>query len=592
MASIESQDLSIGKLFSDFYIIPNYQREYVWEEDNVKQFFDDIYESFGDYESSVSEDYFIGSIIVCERAKNLYDVIDGQQRITTIFLFLSAIKHQFAKLDSNTYQGYINQINNSLSSIDTDDEGDLVERYRVELQYEDSCDVLQKIFKDKSSGQTKSTVSSKNLKAAYKKLQESIEDEFTDDASKLKKFYSYFLKSVTLVRVKTTDSHTALKVFETINGRGVQLDEMDLVKNLVFAKASREDHKEIQKFWKETIDTLHKHKIKPLEFIRYFIIAKYNEGKAFRKSSLSDWFFGKNETSFQKFYNDKPIDFAKELLNYSKTYVYFKEGKNSDGKRNRHLENINFLSSSLKMHLMLLLAGKHLSSELFFELSRQVENIIFIYFIVDESRPEQEKNFTQWCQEIRDINSPNDLSNFIDSKINYEKERLFDRFKQSLNKIEYKTRVRNSTIVKYILAKTSQYINEKAWGKLESIEEYNSKNIEIEHILPQKPSEEIKQSFDKPDEINKYINRLGNLTILEKPLNSSCSNKPFADKKSLYANSNYLLTRTLATKDGFGKNTAITKAIVNLETFSEWNSQSIDRRQEILVELAKEVWNI
>ncbi len=595
MASIESLDLSIDKLFSDFYIVPNYQREYVWEKEQVQELFDDIYQEFESSPNDKLADYFIGSIIVCERENNLYEVIDGQQRITTIFLFLCAIKDHCITLDPTIYQGHINLISGQLSSNDIDSKGDLVTRYRIQLQYEDSCDVLETIAKNKSLIKIKSTISSKNLKAAYDKLKELINDEFTDDdigISKLKRFYHYFCKNVTLVRVKTTESETALKVFATINDRGVTLDQMDLVKNLIFAQTSREEHKKITEIWKDIVDRLHKHKIKPLEFIRYFILAKYNEKTGFRKSALSDWFFGKNGNSFHKYYQNKAVYFAQELLDYSKTYINFSEGKNPEGKANRHLKNITFLSSSLKMHLMVLLSGKHLSPELFLELSRQIENITFIYYIVDESKPDQEKNFTKWCQIIRNISSDRGLSDFIHQNIKTEKERLSDRFERKLNEIEYKTRGRSNTLVKYILAKLNQYISEKAYGSEEKIEEYDTKQIEIEHIFSQKPDDEIKQSFDKSDEIKKYVNRLGNLTLLEKPFNAACGNKSFAEKKDLYQNSKYLLTKTIVVKNGFGKNTSVVRAIENLETFTEWNSQSIKRRQKMLVELAKEVWDI
>ncbi|NJM87195.1 MAG: HNH endonuclease [Hydrococcus sp. RU_2_2] len=306
--------------------------------------------------------------------------------------------------------------------------------------------------------------------------------------------------------------------------------------------------------------------------------------------------FGRDETNncFRQIYEHKAIDFANDLLEYSKTYINLKQGKSPEGERNRHLENINLISSTLKMHLMLLLSGKHLSSELFLKLSKQVEDIVFVYFIVDESKPEQEKHFTRWCQEIRNLNNDEELSKFIECNIKAEKSRVSERLEQALNKIEYKSRGRSNALVRYVLAKLSQYINEEAWKRKEELAEHYNKQIEIEHILPQNPEEKIKHSFDKPNEINKYINRLGNLTLLERQLNSSCKNKSFSEKKISYSNSNYLLTKTIVTKDGFGKNTSMVRAIdnLNLETFTEWNSQSIESRQKMLVELAKKVWDI
>jgi len=78
MATIESQDLSISKLFNDFYIVPSYQREYVWTKSEVEDFFKDIYDEFNTNENSKNSEYFIGSIIVCSTSNGLYEVIDGQ----------------------------------------------------------------------------------------------------------------------------------------------------------------------------------------------------------------------------------------------------------------------------------------------------------------------------------------------------------------------------------------------------------------------------------------------------------------------------------------------------------------------------------
>lgn len=79
MATIESQDLTLGKLFNDFYVVPSYQREYVWEEEHVTAFFDDIYREFSSNDSGAASEYFIGSVIVCFQRDGLYEVIDGQQ---------------------------------------------------------------------------------------------------------------------------------------------------------------------------------------------------------------------------------------------------------------------------------------------------------------------------------------------------------------------------------------------------------------------------------------------------------------------------------------------------------------------------------
>ena len=90
---IESQKLSITDAFRNLsYIVPPYQREYVWKEKNISQLLNDIYEEYIDDRNS---EYFIGSIVVNKREDGSYEVIDGQQRLTTLFISLCALKTLF-----------------------------------------------------------------------------------------------------------------------------------------------------------------------------------------------------------------------------------------------------------------------------------------------------------------------------------------------------------------------------------------------------------------------------------------------------------------------------------------------------------------
>src|ERR1700730_256269 len=94
MAKIENYKYSIGDAFRDcFYIVPDYQREYVWTDKEVQQLLDDINEQI---DAGNSREYFVGTVLVSPLGeKNHYEVIDGQQRLTTFFLLLCALKQLF-----------------------------------------------------------------------------------------------------------------------------------------------------------------------------------------------------------------------------------------------------------------------------------------------------------------------------------------------------------------------------------------------------------------------------------------------------------------------------------------------------------------
>ena len=91
--AITSKDLSIGKLFDDFYVVPNYQREFVWGEQEVRKLVDDIYAEFVSGGDEHQIEYFVGSMVVCARGDGTHEVIDGQQRLTTFWIFFVRSKN-------------------------------------------------------------------------------------------------------------------------------------------------------------------------------------------------------------------------------------------------------------------------------------------------------------------------------------------------------------------------------------------------------------------------------------------------------------------------------------------------------------------
>ena len=107
MGKIENYKYSIDDAFREcFYIVPDYQREYVWTDKEVQQLMEDINEQI---DVSSSREYFIGTVLVSPtREKNHYEVIDGQQRLTTFFLLLCALRHLFrGELQSQTINGLV-----------------------------------------------------------------------------------------------------------------------------------------------------------------------------------------------------------------------------------------------------------------------------------------------------------------------------------------------------------------------------------------------------------------------------------------------------------------------------------------------------
>ncbi|MGB3510324.1 MAG: DUF262 domain-containing HNH endonuclease family protein [Microcoleaceae cyanobacterium] len=591
MATIESQDMTLEKLFDEFYVIPDYQREYVWEEKEVNEFIQDIYEEFSEQNPNSYSEYFIGSIIVCGRGENFYEVIDGQQRMTTAYLVLCSIRDYLLTINPNER---IEALKNKIASLYTDDQGNDQFRHRVELQYEESRGILENIALQADLDSVPQTRSVKHIQNAYAEIRKFLAYKFELDEfaiSNLKKFYAYFLKNVKLIRVKTATVSHALKIYSTLNHRGLPLDDMDLLKNLMFAKAKQKDYEKIKVKWKQMIDLLYHSQEKPMRFLRYFILARYAEdGNYIAEKEVYDWFL-KNE--FQCGYKTEPILFVNNLLESAQAYVAFLEGNNLDGTVNRYLFNIRCLSVNVRQHLILMLAAYKLPQNTFIDLCKEVENLLFLAMMTsDRNQKAFDGMILKWASELRKITEIEQFNRFIIEQIIPNKERVAQRFETGFRKLNQSSF--QPYQIKYILAKLTQYIDETAWGTgggIDDLRNYIFK-LEVEQILPEYPSPEVILAFDKPGEIENYSKRLGNLTLLESSIKFAIAHGNFTDKKLGYTKSKFLLSRTIAEAISVGENTTIDVAVKDLKTFSKWDSKSIETRQEILTQLAKKVWDI
>ena len=270
--SIQSQDIKISEVFQGFYSVPDYQREYVWQSEQVEQLLTDIYGELNGSDPEKAPEYFIGSIVVCPGKGGVFDLIDGQQRMTTLFLTLCAIRDRFEALGGKSPEALSPQ----LSTTSADAYGRDVFRYRLDLQYEDSGDVLIRIAKkDKDLAAITRTRSIGYILNAYASVTAFLTQQFGDKMDALREFYGYFNSKVKLIRIQTEDVAKALKIFETINDRGVGLDSMDLLKNLLFMKSDQVEFEALKKVWKELQDTIFAAGEKPLRFLRYFIFSRY-----------------------------------------------------------------------------------------------------------------------------------------------------------------------------------------------------------------------------------------------------------------------------------------------------------------------------
>ena len=583
---IQSQDISVADLFQSFYVVPDYQREFVWTDAEVEQLLSDVLSAMGDNAPGTEPEYFIGSIVVCPGKGELLELIDGQQRMTTLFVTLCGIRDHIQVLGDTP----LRVLDGQIAAFQIDSAGQEISRNRLDLQYEDSGRILERIADgEELVNGDHPTRSMTNVRSAYNSVRQFLRASF-DDINAVRRYYAYLTNKVKLIRIQTVEVGRALKIFETINDRGVGLDAMDLLKNLLFMKANPTQFENLTTAWKELQDTLYELREKPLRFLRYFIFSRYDV-ETLREDEIYDWF---SEHESLCGYSTAPVEFANQLIAGAQAYRNFYQGNYSDGRKSRYLENMRILGGrAARQHLILLLAGRHLPRVLFDRLCRDLENLFFCYVITREPTRAFERSFAAWAKEVRSVESEEELNDFLRNRFDRAKGELAARFSDAFERLTADSLQRYR--LRYVLAKFSQWLELAAFGETEGtrwLSLFVSSGYEIEHIFPQTPSEKARCEFGADDDNTRAAAKLGNLVLVEKSINSSLGNRAYSEKKRVYSESQLLLTRTLAKKPHIGANTKIDAAVAEFEPFEVWNESSIACRQSKLAQVARRVWDV
>ena len=590
--TITFEQQEIKKLFGNFYKIPDYQREYVWQEENVSQLLNDIYDNF---DHNPKAEYYLGSIVVCKGKEDTtkFEVIDGQQRLITLSLMIN----NFLKLSTDS-----STLNRLLYDETINLDGKVIRSPKVEIHYEgknvfyDLCNNL--LPEDEIDLKSIEGLPGKTIFDAHKTIRLFFEQNFKgNETEKRNRFMGYFLNNVILIQIETPEIGNALKIFETINQRGVSLDHVDLLKNLLFQHVSRSDFQKLKEEWqkfKESI-TGHQKSEKPLRFLRYFIMSNYeidkdDKGdKILREDEIYSWLV-KNEKRLN--YKADTFSFVRRIQENAEFYMDVIKHRHND-QANVNLENIyNLVGSGFKQHFILLLSAKSLKPEQFDHLLKQLETLLFYYNITKEPPRDVEKRFASWTEEIRKIKSNQDLNDFIQNQIQADLDSRSRSYEINFKSLRYSSMQKYK--LKYLLAKLSQYVEIQRTGDESdrSIMPYLRQSIHIEHILPEDPTSEIIKDFSKGNktEYLDYVTRLGNLTLLEATINTSIQRDYFASKVKEYPKSNIYLTKSIAKLENVGSNTSINRINSQLSSFTKWGKSEIEKRHNMLLELSRNVW--
>lgn len=577
-----SSDMSVGTLFKDFLSVPDYQREYVWDAKIVEKLLEDVQREFDSSDGELRRDYFLGTIVTTRRADDgVFELIDGQQRVTTLYIALIAIR-DWLKEKGQVLQA----IDQQLYGLNVDNDGHESHLHHVQLQYEDSQGILADLASDRSqrplSALTTNTRSASNIVEAYKSIRAFIDEDLVE-SSRVRRFYAYLTQHVYVIRIEAESTERALWIFETINARGRGLDSMDLLKNLLFRHAKRSDFDRLKERWKAIVDTLFQQQERPLGFIQYYILANHAHSKV-RADDVYTWM---TDNAQELGYRENPVEFATELLSAAQAYVRYLGGQLPDGTKCDPLANILLFNRSARQHLILMLAVRNMSIEAQTLLATELERLSFVFLLTRQRANVFEQLFVEWAAKLRNMTESVEIVRFFEDTLVPTRNARKAEFEAALRT------VRTDTLPKYrlkfILGKMAQHLDTIAYG-MRPLSDYTGSTTDIEHILPIGAETSWKRLFGDDESFDLATQKLSNLTLLERSLNASAANGSFQKKLTIYGQSRFLLTKGLAGNARVGNATAVNRALAFVEHYSEWTPETMKDREDQLVRLATAIW--
>lgn len=555
------------------YVVPDYQRPYSWERNQIDDLFNDLEEAI----NSNTNHYFGAFVFNMEKeSEKIIEIIDGQQRLTTVAIFLYVLNYIY-NLDRyknlkgvehrrNTLKQYLEFLNADGETVGLKLElgevnKDFFKKYIVKGWDKDSDykDEVIKEFKDRNKFSA-----SKQIKEAFdiilEHINKKIEGLDADDAiNEIKKYHDTLLGKFDIVEIKVKQDADAFLIFETLNDRGLALSQVDLIKNKLFKNcAGKEEFENIKEKWIDMVENLEDISIIK-KYLRHYWIANYeNTTHQSLFKSVRD-----------KIGND--YDLSKSVIyDLNKMAIYYdglsnpNNGVFSNKKLIKAIADMNMLKFDLT-HPILIAAFKHFKNDedKLYRVVKICLNFLIRYITVMKGKPSNvEKEIGKHARNLKtDISIISNLFN------EYAKD---SEFKEAMKTFtpNYK-----SPSTYYILTEYEKTLHNEDWIPPART------SVTIEHILPKavdyskKLQNEWVQLFTK-EEHEIYLNKLGNLTLLGPRAQGKASNKIFSEKKKIY------------------KTDTDMKMTQQLTQIDKWTKDEIDKRQVKIAEAAVEIFTL
>jgi hypothetical protein len=597
------------------FTIPYNQRPWEWTKkhflelwSNILETRDRLYERNNDVwsqrQSPLGFPHFIGAFVFVRDAQNAnnYLVVDGQQRLTTITMMAATLRELVEKINTQTNNGERRAIAASLSSecrrfiLREADPGQIIARIKTHKEYQAlfesyivkpiNDDDRQRALGDLNIDFDDKPVH-KHLKESFDNIREIISKDFEElsEPARLSSFASVltvFREGLQCVEVTVNDEAFSYAVFQSLNAKGLRLSASDLIKNELFLVSHVSFHGAIKEAWDYIVERIPKGDIE--EFLRFQHIA---EKGPCRKGAV---------------YETVKAEIIANRHDVPALLSRWKGDAERVGVLRQYLGQTNGLSLSVRETLttlnsvfgftyavpLLLRAHKtwgQVEGRLFEQVVRLALNFCFRAMTVcGRDTPYIEEVITECCLRIRNGSTPSDVAVFLSAK-NTDAEFLgkFAVLSESRVKVQF-----------YVLYELEKYL--AAGAGLVPLP--NSPDQHIEHIMPKKLSEtparigEWSWARANKDAHSLYLNRIGNLLIMEADINKMLSNYDFQAKQQGVYPPRAATYGGAARKSYRDSVLKLAKEVADTNVYPTWSFEQIEARQAKLGDYAVRVWSL
>ncbi len=591
------------------YYIPEFQRNFVWGEEEIVQLINDFNEDTEEFklDTNALEGYLLGNIVLIDQGKKKV-VVDGQQRLTTLSLFAKAIhtvlnEHITEAVTANDMkkvQLWSKRVGEIEKGFYLMDDSDAVQGLKI--QHDSSLafgNYYKKLIADDNDTSDIIKEEDINVDVVYSKIYEFLK-ELSED--QLQKFIQYYKTKVKIIVTCAPTEAKAFQLFEILNDRGRSLEPMDLIKNTFLKVLSVEGKTQMQisdfnTDWQDMMSNLQlnpKKKVASSTFLKQFIIAF--RGDNIKADQLFDYF----KSTDNGFDGTTILSFVSNMSKVSKTY------------REIELANFDAFLDDQNMFILFKLLG-----------IKQFHPLLMIFYNADKDTKERvlDSITRLGATVLFSYTQTNYIEKILPPIIKaywktYEKDEkaALDNLVKELEKnIKDLTPIMKANLSTRNFVGKNGEVHSKALMMLKFIELYFNQNtkvqsvpkkkkITVEHILSRNlDMTDLSYSdleFSDENEKKEYIHRFGNLTLLYNTDNSSVGNGEFKDKKPAYRSSDFVMTSTLVGPvETVVKNGLDTKLFAYINMFEkqystpngQWTKSLIEKRSEDLADLMERI---